>query len=388
MSKDQRFQPAVWLVLVIVALGIVAVTVLLTRTGVRVVDSSPADGIVDRTRVPSLLYLGRSSQGADHRQLYLAVLDDSQPQQLTDHPGGVWDYTVHPQGEAIVYNVLREDGGSDLWRMERNGVDQQILLACPEAACLAPAWSPDGRMLAYERRDIEAGMPDLEPRAGHIWLLDLERGKEQPLFDYDVSLHSPVWAPQGKRLAYVSPILPGVEVYDLETEELQQFNNDWGASPAWSPDGRQLLMSELMLAGEALVVRLVRVDLQDNRTLDISGDADVDGFGVKDVAPAWSPDGDWIAFGRQFMDDEQWTPGRQIWLTNPDGSEAYALLVEPMSDHLTFAWRPDGAVLAYVRIDLSEGPQPMPDVSIWIIDRVEREPLFVANDGVLPQWLP
>ena len=29
--------------------------------------------------------------------------------------------------------VLREDGGSDLWRMERDGGEQQVLLACPEA---------------------------------------------------------------------------------------------------------------------------------------------------------------------------------------------------------------------------------------------------------------
>ena len=337
-----------------------------------------------RTRAPQLLYLGRSGPLGDRRQLFLAPVDGSPPRQLTAHAGGVWDYAVHPQGQAIVYSVLREDGGSDLWRMDRDGGGQRLLLACPEAACLNPAWSTGGRQLAYERRDIWADAPNLDSKAGRIWLLDLEEGRERPLFDYDVALHSPVWSPQGGRLAYVSPMLPGVEVYDLRTEELLQFGNEWGAAPVWSPDAAYLVMPELMLAGESLVVRLVRIDLGQEALLDISGDDDF----VKDTSPAWSPGGGWIAFGRQYLDEERWMPGRQIWLTRPDGSEAYALSDEPMADHFAFAWRPDGAALAYARSDLSEGPQPVPGVSIWVYDLAQREPISITPEGVLPRWLP
>lgn len=337
-----------------------------------------------RTREPEVLYLGRTQPGAALRQLYTASLEGGAPRQLTEHPWGVWDYAVHPQGEGIIYSLLREDGGSDLWRMERDGTDQRLLLGCPEAACLNPAWSPDGRLVAYERRDLWADGPNLDPKAGCIWLLDLEEGEERPLFDYDVPLHSPVWAPQGERLAYASPLLPGLEVYQPATEALQQFGNEWGAVPVWSPDGDHLVVPELMLAGEELVVRLVRIDLEGEEMVDISGDDDF----VKDASPAWSPGGGWIAFGRQFLDAERWTPGRQLWLTRPDASEAYPLLVEPTGDLFAFAWRPDGAALAYLRSDLSEGPQPVPDVSVWVYDMVGREPLKVADDGVLPGWLP
>jgi Tol biopolymer transport system component len=336
------------------------------------------------TRVPQLLYLGRPYEGAEMRQLFLVSSDSGPALQLTEHAGGVWDYTIDPEGQSIIYSALREDGGSDLWRMDRDGTDQRVLLACPEAACLNPAWSPDGQQIAYERRDVWSDAPNLDPKAGRIWLLDLEEGKERPLFDYDVPLHSPVWAPQGERMAYVSPMLPGVEVVDLNTEELQQFGNEWGAAPVWSPDGSTLIVPELMLVDEALVVRLVCTDLGEDKLLDISGDEDL----VKDAGPAWSPGGGWIAFGRQYLDEARWTPGRQIWLTRPDGSEAYSLLTEQMGDHYAFAWRPDGAALAYVRIDLSEGPQPVPDVSVWVFDLVEREAQPVADEGVLPKWLP
>ena len=336
------------------------------------------------TRAPQLLYLGWPYEGAEVRQLFLASPDGGPALRLTEEAGGVWDYAVHPEGKGIVYSALREDGGSDLVWMERDGTEQQVLLSCPEAACLNPVWSPHGQQLAYERREIWSDAPNLDPKAGRIWLLDLEEGKERPLFDYDVALHSPVWAPQGDRLAYVSPMLPGLEVLDLDSGELQQFGNEWGAVPAWSPDGNYLVAPELMLAGEALVVRLVRIALAEEDLLDISGDDDL----VKDVGPAWSPGGGWIAFGRQYLDEERWTPGRQIWLTRPDGSEAYSLLTEAMGDHYGFSWRPDGAALAYVRVDLSEGPQPVPDVSVWVFDLVERAAKLVAGDGVLPKWLP
>jgi hypothetical protein len=345
------------------------------------------------TRPPQLLYLGRTEPDQDARQLFAVAFDPIAPQgivrrQLSDSQWGVWDYAVHPQGQEIVYSTLRPDGGSDLWTMNREGDQQRQLLACPKAACLAPAWSPDGRWLAYERRDIWADAPNLDPRAGRIWLLDIEKGKERPLFDYDIPLHTPVWAPDGQRLAYVSPSLPGVEVYHLETEELLQYANQWGAAPIWAPDGTKVVMPELLFVAEEMAVRLLVIELEDGSLLDISGDEETDELYVHDTSPAWSPGGGWIAFGRRFLDDARWTPGRQIWLVRPDGSEAYPLLEEPVADHFALTWRPDGAMLAYIRSDLSEGPQPIPDVSVWVYDLVLRESRLVANEGVLPRWMP
>jgi hypothetical protein len=44
--------------------------------------------------------------------------------------------------------------------------------------------------------------------------------------------------------------------------------------------------------------------------------------------------------------------------------------------------------LAYARADLTEGPQPVPNVAVWFFDFIRQEPVFVARDGVLPRWLP
>jgi hypothetical protein len=123
-----------------------------------------------RTREPRLLYLSRLQPEAEGRQLFVTSLDGAS-QALTDHAYGVWDYGVHPLGEQVVYSALREDGGADLWRMERDGEGRSLLLACPGSACINPVWSPDGVQLAFEKRDIWASAPNLDPDAGRIQLL-------------------------------------------------------------------------------------------------------------------------------------------------------------------------------------------------------------------------
>jgi Tol biopolymer transport system component len=383
MLRQRTFHLLVCLFLVVLAVAISGLALFLRLAGGWDQHASLAGSPVP-ARAPQLLYLGWPDPDAEARQLFLAPLDGSPSRQLTDQAGGVWDYAVDPRGEEIVYSVLRDDGGADLWRMDRDGAHQRLLLACPSAACLAPAWSADGQQLAYERRDVRAGAPDLDPQAGRIWLFDLQKGKERSLFNPAVPLHSPAWAPQGQQLAFVSPLLPGVQVYDLDSGDLQQFPNEWGSPPAWSPDAADLVLPELMAAGEEFIVHLFRIHLVDGQAVDISGDQNL----VKDASPAWSPAGDWIAFGRQVLDDEQRTPGRQMWLAHPDGSEAHALLDDPMGDFFAFAWRPDGGALAYVRSDLSEGPQPVPGVSVWVFDLAQGKPVVVAQRGVLPKWLP
>jgi hypothetical protein len=91
---------------------------------------------------------------------------------------------------------------------------------------------------------------------------------------------------------------------------------------------------------------------------------------------------------RQFLDSERWTPGRQIWLTRPDASESYGIPGEAVADYYSFAWRPDGGALAYARADLSQGPQAVPDISVWIFDFGKGESQHIGNDAVLPRWLP
>jgi dipeptidyl aminopeptidase/acylaminoacyl peptidase len=59
-------------------------------------------------------------------------------------------------------------------------------------------------------------------------------------------------------------------------------------------------------------------------------------------APAWSPDGTWIAYSRDYTG----TPVREIWLVHPDGTGARRLTKLNASAN-TPAWSPDGKTIAF-----------------------------------------
>ncbi len=106
---------------------------------------------------------------------------------------------------------------------------------------------------------------------------------------------------------------------------------------------------------------------------------------MEDASPAYSPDGQWIAFARKHLDRERWTPGRQLWLMRPDGREARQLTNAPDYNHSALAWSPDSTSLAYMRFNQVEFTQP---AEIWWIDINEAQPRMLVEGGYLPQWIP
>ncbi len=104
-----------------------------------------------------------------------------------------------------------------------------------------PQISPDGRYVAYRRNGMDI-MQDR--RVGQLWLIDTEQGTHRKLTSREVSESSPVWSPQGDRLAFVSGTDEGSELYvywldNGQVARLSQLPSSPGGL-SWSPDGEQL----------------------------------------------------------------------------------------------------------------------------------------------------
>jgi Tol biopolymer transport system component len=84
-------------------------------------------------------------------------------------------------------------------------------------------------------------------------------------------------------------------------------------------------------------MRFVLATSQDStalvRTEDLSKDVN-----LEDTAPVFSPDGTHIALARKYLNTVLWTPGRQLWLMQADGSQAEGLTDEPFYNHYDLAW--------------------------------------------------
>jgi Tol biopolymer transport system component len=334
-----------------------------------------------RTGTPRITYLAADAE--ESLQLYAAPLNGGPPVQLTAAEEEVWDYAVHPEGTSIAYSVLREDEEADLWIVDRDGRGARLLLKCPKASCTASAWSPDGSQIAYERIDradapigIRSG-----PVTPHIWLLDPASGETAPLTaGAPTPGREPRWAPAGQRLAFYDLTENAVQIVDLRSGE-QQFYDTFSGVGTWDPTGERMVLPNVSFHNEHGHDYLMLIEFATRKVTLLGDEGEAD-----DTLPHWSPDGAWIALGRNRLPDGTPTWGTQLWLMRPDGSTARALVAEAEANFGAFAWRPDGGAIAYVRLPLAQVADPHPE--LWVVDLADGQRRQVASEAIMPGWLP
>ena len=104
-------------------------------------------------------------------------------------------------GQTIVFELRQAAGGSDLYRIGIDGSDFDRIVGHPGWDDIEPAFSPDGRFLAFASGPYEIATE----RSSHgIWLLDLENGFYGELISGEdgADLRRPAFSPEGMRLAY------------------------------------------------------------------------------------------------------------------------------------------------------------------------------------------
>jgi hypothetical protein len=237
-----------------------------------------------------------------------------------------------------------------------------------------PAWSPDGRRIAFVR--------DQTPRSGsaRTWSgaeLYLMNANGSDASRRAAGFHSPAWSPDGQTLAVAS----GDCVYDCSIHLLSAADHgisptrvaDMGAAPAWSPDGSRIAF--VRLSGDDGYHALEVMDVAGSRAREL---VPMDASSSAILDPSWSPDGSRIAFIR--CDDRDC----DVFTVSPDGSGLVRLTSH--RDAHSLAWSPDGTRIAVARWPRLGGEER---TSIVIVSATHAsEPVAVAAPGYAPAWRP
>ncbi len=208
-----------------------------------------ADGRIRRQRIGGDASSGTSGGAATTaREIpFRATLDVTRPtytarrrdvsSRAPQPARGIVGPAISPNGSQIAFVAL-----GDLYLMPRGGVPRNVT---HDAALDAdPAWSPDGRYLAWASDRAGDALLDL-------WILDTRDGTMRRLTTEPTSAMSPAWSPDGTRLAFLdvdgiwrAASVAMVEVASGRVTKLHEQLFGPGA-PAWSPDGRRVLITAL-----------------------------------------------------------------------------------------------------------------------------------------------
>lgn len=85
-----------------------------------------------------------------------------------------------PLGDALAVEAT-SDGTTGLWLVPIDGGPSTLLTSCPDDGCtdIDPAWSPDGRRLAFTRARCD--LPGGDCSTGDLFVLDVDGGAAEPL---------------------------------------------------------------------------------------------------------------------------------------------------------------------------------------------------------------
>lgn len=110
-----------------------------------------------------------------------------------------------------------------------------------------PQISPDGGQVVYVRRQMDV-MSDRN--IGHLWLMDIDGDRHQPLTTGATSASSPVWSPDGSRIAWIGSKDSGSQLYVvwLDSGRIAQLTKGPQApsNPSWSPDGTRIAFNRFV----------------------------------------------------------------------------------------------------------------------------------------------
>jgi Tol biopolymer transport system component len=281
-------------------------------------DSSSAPAT---TSGPARTNSAGSGSHGEHSDIYLADAQSGHVHRLTDYTNAVQP-TWAPD-HRIAYSAADcDECYSHLFYVDRKGIDQRLVRAGVRHL-FHPAWSPDGESLGA----VALGRG--------IYVISVRDGRSRKLTSGE-SDEAPAWSPSGDWIAFDRRV--GGTNYDLfavnaRSGKIRRLTRDPAqeTNPSWSPDGSRLVFAVQGRNGDWSLITMPWNGSGRKRVARFDGSAQ---------EPVWSPDGTKIAFIEQSLDSAV------VAVVDARGGRPRALTRRRLFASRP-AWSPDGKTIAF-----------------------------------------
>jgi dipeptidyl aminopeptidase/acylaminoacyl peptidase len=272
--------------------------------------------------------------------LLLAVLPAmAQPQGLASESLWKWNWVgdaqISPDGTKVAYVRFHVDEQKDnyvsaIWVVDAERPEGSgRAMTSAAARNWAPRWSPDGRQLAF--LSTRGGRPQ-------VYVLPMDGGEARQVTRLKNGASNPAWSPDGKRLAFTSRVGPGGDEEKLP--------------PGTERAKKEMVISRLYYRADGAGYFPEGFTHIFVTAADGSGEPkQVTAGDYNHGAPAWSPDGKWIAFSAVRKPDADYhLNDSEIYVVPSEGGEIRQLTDRRGPDDSP-VWSPDGKRIAYTGFD-------------------------------------
>ncbi len=261
------------------------------------------------------------------------------------------DPNISPDGETVVYvrhTLLPRENSyrADLY-LYRD--DRVVPFTGGNSMDLHPRWSPDGKWLAF----ISDRPIDGRKLGRQLWAMATDGGEPRPLTRIESGVSSFRWSPAGDRLAVVSRCDPArglVEATEDDEDAGASNSDDMSALfSRYNADVRHITEIKYkfdgmgFLEGKRSHVGVIPFSPEGQIVAPVT----VTSGNYDHNSPDWSPDGQWLAVSACRVVEADAQVFSDIWLFPSDGSGEPRRVTRGLGPAEYPAWSPDGNAIAY-----------------------------------------
>lgn len=323
-----------------------------------------------------IIYIGKATKSPE---LWRLCNGEKVPKPLTDTEGRIYDFEVSYDGNMIIFSKLNEKGGSEIWRIDRDGMNLKSILDCMELMCTDITLSADNQWLAFTR-EVSSAQNGGSFSKREIVIRNMVSNEEFLLLEAESLYPSELkFSPRGNYLSSYEENSKSFWIINFDTQMIDKLSSGIALGGAWTSDGNGFLFVTPQLWGGIPYDKVQLWEISNGTSKYLFGD-ETEQFGY--FHPQWQPGGDWILVATRPLSG---SPTKQLSLVSPDGSKSIPITEQQIYSNSAYSWSPDGTEIVFQRYALGD-LDSIPEIGIW--DMEDQEIVIIASDATRPKWLP